>query len=629
MATVDRYVKINHVIKLMMESLEKHDAEQELANATLPEAVEAENDEKSVEQAEDAETKQRVAPLTKAEAIEALKLIAASEELTDELVEEAARLKRDYYNLEHELQRKAYVEYVEAGGVPEDYVAGADASEAEFKELLNAIKDKKAKLREALEAEQARNAQLKTAIIEEIEKIASDTDNVNRHYPRIKELVAEFKAIGQVSQEVATQLWKTYTAAVEHFYDQWKVNKELRDYDFKKNLAEKELLLKEAETLADEADVILAFRRLQELHDKWREIGPVQKEIREDIWNKFKDASAVVNKRYQAHFEERKARERENEAGKATLCEQAEAIDFSSADSFAKWNEMTKQIMELQEKWKTYGFASRKMNNKLFSRFRAVCDKFFSAKAEYFKQAKDLQQENLARKVALCEKAEALKESTEWRKTADAIAKLKEEWRTIGAVGKKQSDVVWRRFMDACDYFFDRRKKATSSVRKEENANLKVKKEIVGELLKLNSDENDVPAKDAVARINELRQLWQQTGHVPFKEKDTLHDTYRKVVGELFDKFDIRQTKARMEEFEASVNESADTGKLSRDRDRMIRALERLRQELKTYQNNLGFLTSKSKSGDSMLREMERKMQQLKLEIENLEQRISIIDNKL
>lgn len=616
-----------------MESLEKHEAELKEADAILPEAVEAETLSESVEVADEqqSEVEQpvRVAPATKAEVLEALKEICAAEALTDELIDESNRLKRDYYNLEHELQRKAFEEFKEAGGDVENYVAEADSTEGELKELLNAIKDRKAALREALEAEMARNSQLKRDIIAEIEKIAADTDNVNRQYPRIKELTAEFKNIGVVPQEEATQLWKHYTAAVELFYDQWKVNKELRDYDFKKNLAEKQLLLTEAEGLADEEDVIVAFKRLQDLHDKWREIGPVQKELREELWNKFKDASAVVNKRYQAHFEERKARERENEAGKIALCELVEAIDFEKANSFTEWNNLTKEIIEAQEKWKTFGFASRKVNNELFSRFRSTCDKFFTAKAEYFKQAKDVQAQNLARKLELCEKAEALKESTEWRKTADAINKLKDEWRTIGAVGKKQSEVVWRRFMDACDYFFDQRKKATSSVRKTENANLKVKKEIVEELLKLNSPDDATEPSVAVDRINELRQLWQQTGHVPFKEKDSLHDTYRKVVGELFDKFDMHQSRARMENFEASVNETTDQGKLSRDREKMMRALDRLRQELKTYQNNLGFLSSKSKSGESMLREMERKMQRLQADIVELEKKISIIDNKL
>lgn len=616
-----------------MESLEKHEAELKEADAILPEAVEAETLSESVEVADEqqSEVEQpvRVAPATKAEVLEALKEICAAEALTDELIDESNRLKRDYYNLEHELQRKAFEEFKEAGGDVENYVAEADSTEGELKELLNSIKDRKAALREALEAEMARNSQLKRDIIAEIEKIAADTDNVNRQYPRIKELTAEFKNIGVVPQEEATQLWKHYTNAVELFYDQWKVNKELRDYDFKKNLAEKQLLLTEAEGLADEEDVIVAFKRLQDLHDKWREIGPVQKELREELWNKFKDASAVVNKRYQAHFEERKARERENEAGKIALCELVEAIDFEKANSFTEWNNLTKEIIEAQEKWKTFGFASRKVNNELFSRFRSTCDKFFTAKAEYFKQAKDVQAQNLARKLELCEKAEALKESTEWRKTADAINKLKDEWRTIGAVGKKQSEVVWRRFMDACDYFFDQRKKATSSVRKAENANLKVKKEIVEELLKLNSPDDATEPSVAVDRINELRQLWQQTGHVPFKEKDSLHDTYRKVVGELFDKFDMHQSRARMENFEASVNETTDQGKLSRDREKMMRALDRLRQELKTYQNNLGFLSSKSKSGESMLREMERKMQRLQADIVELEKKISIIDNKL
>lgn len=567
------------------------------------------------------------APLTKEEVLTRLVEIAKAEEAEIDN-DEIGRLKRDFYSTLHQEQKEALAQFTANGGDAADFVAPEDPAEETLKSLLATIKDKKAALREQLLATLARNAERKREIIADIEAKAADTDNVNRHYQAVKDLQAEFKAIGEVAQEEATALWKNFTTAVEHFYDQWKVNKELRDYDFKKNLAEKQLLLDEAESLGAEEDVIVAFRRLQDLHQKWREIGPVAKELRDEIWNKFKDASAEINKKYQAFFEDRKARERANEEAKTAICERVEAIDYSGAKTFAEWNDITRQIMEAQADWKKLGFASRKMNNALFARFRETCDKFFAAKAEYFKGVKDTLATNLEQKIALCEKAEALKDSTDWRATTDEILRLKEQWRTIGAVSKKQSDAVWRRFMDACDYFFNQKKKATSSTRKTENANLRVKKDIVEQLTALNAPDCTTPRAEAIAKIQELRSLWQSTGHVPFREKDTLHDTYRTVVGELFDKYDIRENRARMESFQNSVQSTTDEHKLLRERERLMRALESRRSELKTYENNLGFFNSKSKTGEQMLRDMERKMQRIKDDIVQLEQKINIIDTK-
>lgn len=561
--------------------------------------------------------------------LENLRLIADADPITDEQFVTADRLKRAYYTLDHEQQELAFKQYVEAGGVREEYVAPIDQREDLLKQLLSIIKDKKAEARRRAEAQLLANKERKEAIIAEFEVMSADTDNVNRHWSRAKELQSEFKAIGEVPQENSTEIWKKFTAAVERFYDQWKINKELRDYDFKKNLAEKQLIIAEVKGLADEEDVITAHTRVNELFQKWREIGPVAKEMRDEIWNEFSDARAVVSKRYQAFFEERKARERENEEAKKAICERVEAIDFSEAKTFSTWNELTQQIVSAQNDWKKLGQASRKVNNQLYSRFRETCDRFFAAKAEYFKSVKDVLSENLAHKTALCEKAEALKESTDWRATTQALLDLQKEWKTIGAVPKKHSDAVWRRFMDACDYFFDQKKKQTSAVRKTENANLRTKREIIEQLTALNAPDCTTPRDEAIATVKQLRQTWQSTGHVPFKEKDALADTYRKVVGELFDKYDIHETRARMESFEKVVRESTDDNKLMRDRERLMRSLESRRQELKTYENNLGFFNSRSKSGEQMLQEMQRKMQHIKDDITDLEKKISIIDAKI
>lgn len=565
-------------------------------------------------------------PATKAEAVELLRAIAAKDP-AEIGTDETGRLKQLFYALHNADLRRQRDEYVAAGNDPETFTTLPDPLEDEFKELLTAIKEKKSEFRAAQEAEREANLKRKREIIAELNSMADDTDNVNRHYQRVKELQAEFKTIGEVPPTESTDVWKQWQESVERFYDRLKINMELRDYDFKKNLAEKQLIIAEAQSLKDEEDVIAAFRRLQDLHDKWRETGPVAKDIREEIWNTFKDASAEINKRYQAFFEERKARENENEAAKTALCERIEAIDFSAITSYKGWDEMTEAIIGLQNEWKKIGFASRKVNNKLFSRFRETCDKFFAAKAEFFKSMKEELAENLRKKTALCEQAEALAESTEWRATADKLVELQKEWKTIGSVPKKQSDAIWKRFLSACDKFFDRKKQATSGTRKLEQENLKIKRGLIEQLKAITPD---TPREEAIATVKDVQAKWRETGHVPFKEKDALHDTYRTLTGDLYKSLDIRGDVARMNSFENSINEmKGDDNKLFRERDRLMRAFEQRKSELHTYENNLGFFNSKTKSGDSMLREMERKIQRLKEDIATLETKIKLIDEKL
>lgn len=517
--------------------------------------------------------------------------------------------------------------FVEKGNEPAAFAPVVDEVEEKFKETLSAIKEKKAAMLAEQEAERQKNFERKNQIIEEIKALAADTDNVNKEFPRFKELQQEFKSVGEVPPTEVTAQWKQYQEAVESFYDQLKVNKELRDYDFKKNLDTKQLLCEEAEKLAQESDVVVAFKRLQELHDKWRETGPVAKDIREEIWTRFKDASAVINKAYQAFFEERKAREQENEDAKTAICERIEALDFESLKSYVAWEEMTKTILAAQEDWKKLGFASKKMNNALFARFRETCDKFFEMKATYFKNIKDDFAANLEKKIALCEKAEALKDSTDWKKATDEFVALQKEWKTIGAVAKKHSDVVWKRFLAACDYFFEEKKKKTSGVRQTEQANLKAKKEIIAKLGEITAE---TPREEAINQVKELMAQWQQVGHVPYRDKDKVYEAYRAKVNELYKLLDMRGSQARMNNFEESINGmSGDENKLYRERERLMRAYEQKRNELSTYENNLGFFNSKSKSGDSMLRELERKIQRIKEDLATLEQKIKVIDSHL
>lgn len=498
----------------------------------------------------------------------------------------------------------------------------------QFDAAIAELRARKAAWAAKLQEERAANLARKNDIIARISALAEDTDNVNRTFPRYRELQDEFNAIGEVDPTEETALWKRFQEAREQYSDNLKINKELRDYDFKKNLAEKEVLLAEAIGLAESEDVIVAYRRLQDLHNKWRQIGPVAKELRDDIWNRFRDASAEVNKRYQAYFEARKAREAENEAAKTALCERIEALDYGSLKTFAAWDDMTKTIIALQEEWRTLGFASKKMNRSLFGRFRQCCDAFFAAKAEFYRNTREELSSNLARKQQLVEQAEALKDSTDWRASTERFVAMQKEWKTIGAIPKKYSDALWRRFTAACDFFFDQKKKAGSGTRQVESANLKTKREIIGRLEALRTE---APDKDAALKqMRELQKQWNETGHVPFREKDKLYEAYRSALDAVRDHFAIAESRVRRDRFEAAVSQlEGDADKLYRERERMVRALDSRRAELRTYENNLGFLSSKSKSGDSLVRDMSRRIERLKADIAEIQDKIRLLDEKL
>lgn len=588
-------------------------------------AVETEEAETPLETAEEAAPARNDDDIKTKEDVMARLTKLAVDETVEISREEIAHLKQRFYAIRKLEQEAELAAHLAEGKEAESFIPSLDTTEEEFKTLMNTVRERKAALAAAEEEERNKNLTRKLALIEELNTISADTDNVNRAFPRVKEIQAEFKEIGEVPATEATDLWKNYQGAVEQFYDQLKVNKDLRDYDFRKNLELKTLLCEEAEKLNDEEDIVLAFKRLQNLHDEWRQAGPVAKEVREEIWARFKDASTLVNKKYQGFFEERKARELENEKAKTEICERVEALDFTTLKTYSAWDDMTKQILAAQEDWKKLGFASRKVNNTLFARFRAVCDKFFTLKAEHYREMKDELAANLAKKTALCEKAEALKDSTDWKKTADELVRLQKEWKTIGTVPKKHSDNIWRRFQAACDSFFESRKANLSESRAAEQVNLKAKREVIAALKEIPLDANRA---ETMPRVKELQAKWQSIGHVPMREKDKLYDEYRAACDNLYNR--LGRDRGGRSRFEDVINEmGADEQKLYRERERILRAFEIKRNELKTYENNLGFLSSKSKSGDSMVREMERRIQRIKDDLASIEEKIKLIDSKL
>lgn len=564
------------------------------------------------------------AVMDKKQLVEVLQNLA--QQPVNEVKEDVVRVRVAFAAIRKEELAKEKEAFIAKGNEEAAFAPAADELEEQFKSLYAEIKEKRAAYNAAQDALKAENLAKKREIISKINEIAEDADNVNRQYSTVQQLQQDFKAIGEVPSENDTEVWKAYQVAVERFYDLLKMNKELRDYDFKKNLEQKQALCAEAEALDEEADIVDAFKKLQQLHTSWREIGPVSKDIREELWTRFKNASAVINKKYQSFFEERKANEKKNAEGKEALCVKIEAISTDNLKTYAAWDEATKAIIGLQEEWKKLGFASRKVNTELFARFRKSCDEFFAKKAEFFKRMKDELAANLAKKIELCEKAEALKDSTEWKKTTDALIALQKEWKTVGPVVKKHSDAVWKRFIAACDAFFEEKKKQNVNVHSVEHENLKQKKDIIAQI---NSILENKETEDAPNKVRELMKKWQEVGHVPYKEKDKVYAEYKAAIDKAFEQLDMKAKKARMANFANSINQMSDTGKVYHERERLVRAYEMKSQELKTYENNLGFFNAQSKSGNSLVKEMERKIANIKEEIAMLEQKIKLIDEKI
>ena len=550
--------------------------------------------------------------------------IVAENETPDK--EEIDNLKTTFYKLhiaERDAEQKAYLEN---GGDPEAYQVSPDPVEDAFKAQMGVIKERRAKLFLEQEQEKQENLQKKTEIIEKIKAMATSPDEANKSYQAFKELQQQWKEIKAVPAEKANELWRNYQLYVEQFYDLLKLNNEAREYDFKKNLELKEKLCENAERLADEKDIISAFHQLQELHQEYREIGPVSKELREQIWARFKAASTVINKRHQQHFEEMRANEEENLAKKTALCEKVETIVAAENKGAADWEKRTKEIIDIQAEWKTIGFAPQKMNVKIFERFRTACDVFFSRKADFFKAMKEKYAQNAEKKKELVEKARQLSESTDWKSTADKLIALQKEWKTIGMVPRKLGDKLWNDFITACNHFFEARNAAHAGTRGEERENLSKKKAVIAKLKEMMGTTPD----NAAETIKQLIEEYNAIGHVPFNEKDKVYAQFHDTVDKLYKELNISVASQKLDDFKSNLKNLAKKGAdvVDNERGKLMRRYEALKSEIQTYENNLGFLTAKSKKGNSLVDEMNRKVERLKDDMELVRQKIKAIDQQ-
>lgn len=608
----------------------KNTAEVEEQKVVAPESTSAENTtEEAIQTATSNETTETTTaaekpaePKTKAEVIEVLKQIVYNGGNVERT--ELDHLKMLYYRFHNADVASAREKFIEEGGKAEDFMPAPDMDEENFKAQLSLIREMRNKAAEALEAEKQQNLKRKQEIIERIKALAATPEDADKGYNEVKELQAEWKELKAVPAENATELWKNYQLYTEQFYDQLRLNHEMRAYDFKKNLEIKTHLCEAAEKLADVEDPISAFHQLQKLHQEYRETGPVAKELRDEIWKRFKDASTVINKRHQDHFETIKAKEEENLAKKTELCQQVEALEFDGLKTYAQWEEMTKQVLAIQAEWKTVGFTPRKVNAEIFERFRMACDRFFQAKTAYFKANREKLNANLTAKNALIEKAEALKDSTDWGATTNKFVELQKEWKAIGPVAHKVSDAIWKRFNDACNYFFEQKNAANAGQRKEEEANLELKKGVIAELEKLVENASD----DLLKSVRELQARWNEIGHVPYSKKEKMYRRYRELCDKIYDTLHETAGRRRMDNFRKNV---ADKGgsELTRERGRLQNALENKKQEIQNYETNLTFFRSSSKKGNSLVADIEKKVERLKEDLNEIVEKIKAVNEQI
>ena len=603
--------------------LETGNQEEVKQEATAPEV---ENQQEEVEIPQDIEEtpqeEEHKVYTTKKEVLDRVKEIAHGEDAPQK--EEVDYLKTVFYKL-HIAEREAKLkDYIDGGGDPEAYQITPDEDEEVFKAEMGIIKERRQQQFREMEAEKEENLKKKLEIIEKIKAMVTSPEEASKTYQEFKTLQQEWRDIKAVPAERANELWRNYQLYVEQFYDLLKLNSEARELDFKKNLEAKTRLCEAAEKLADEEDVISAFHQLQKLHQEYREIGPVSKELREEIWQRFKAASTVINKRHQQHFENLRAREEENLQKKTALCEKVEAIAAEENKGSADWERHTQEIIAIQQEWKTIGFDPKKMNVKIFERFRAACDAFFARKAEYFKSMKDAFKENAEKKRALIEKAKALQDSTDWRSTSDKLIALQKEWKTIGMVPKKLGDQLWEEFLAACNKFFEARNAAGAGQRSEEYANLEKKRDVIARLKAIAEQGGD----DLQEQVQKLVEEYNAVGHVPFKEKDKLYKEYHEVLDRLYKELNISVARRRLSKFKDTLKQVAERGEgaLDSERARLMRQYESMKQEIQTYENNLGFLNASSKKGNSLIDEMNRKVQKLKDDLELIKEKIKAID---
>ena len=559
---------------------------------------------------------------TKEEVIERLQEISNQEEPANKSTLDA--IKQTFYRLKNAEIEAARKVFEENGGNPDEFVSPKDELEEQFKDIMSAIKEKRNAIKAEEEQEKQANLEKKLAIIERMKELTDSSEEANKSYNEFKKLQTEWNEIKNVPANKINELWKSYQLYAEKFYDLIKLNNEFREYDFKKNQEIKIQLCESAEKLTEEEDVVSAFHQLQKLHQEFRETGPVAKEQREEIWARFKAASTIINKRHQQHFENIKEKEQRNLDEKTVICEIVESMEYDKIQTFQDWHDKTEEILALQAKWKTIGFAPQKMNTKIFERFRAACDEFFKRKSEHFKSLKVNMNENLEKKKQMCEKAEALKDSTDWKATAEILTKLQKEWKEIGPVAKKHSETIWKRFVSACDYFYEQKNKAESSHKVVEQENLEKKKAILNKLSEYNAMDADAISAEA---IKQLSKEWNAIGHVPFKEKDRIYKQYHALVDSLYNKLNISASQKKLKNFKSNISNKENN--IYRERERLVRAYENMKNEIQTYENNLGFLNSTSKKGNGLVQEMNRKVEKLKADLDLILKKIEMIDESI
>ena len=577
----------------------------------------------STESVSDAKDDTTAKQITRVEIIERLQAIAGSENALNSKAE-IEMLKVQFYKLRSIEIDAARKDYVAEGGDAATFIPENDTLEIEFKEVMNVIKEKRNAWLQQQAAEQQANYEAKLSIIDELKEMVAKAEQGAPAVNDFKALQARWKEIKNVPQDKINDLWKQYQQLVEQFYDMLKLNIEFREYDFKKNLDIKTKICETAEALLAEKDIVSASRQLQQLHVEFRDAGPVSPELREEIWTRFKTASTAINKRHQAHFEEKKEKERENLENKTAICETIENIAFNELTTYQAWNKKTQEILDLQVRWKEIGFAPQKMNLKIFERFRAACDEFFKRKSEFFKNVKNSLNENLEHKRQLCELAEQLKDSEEWKETAEKLSAMQKEWRGIGAIPQKYSDALWKRFIGACDYFFERRNKATSSQRTVELENLKQKREIIETLKAIDTA---APAEEQETKVSALTKEWNKVGHVPFKDKDKLYKEYKQTLDAIYERLQISANERKLSEFRSNISKNSDN--LGRERERLIRQYEAMKTEIKTYENNLGFLSASNKKGASLVDVMHQKVEKLKSDAEIILKKIRLVEEEM
>lgn len=566
------------------------------------------------------------APATRHEVVEQLRILVSS--IEDDVKDKIDFLKQTFYKIQKAENEGEIKPQTEEETSAEPSVPQPDPLETELKELLNGWREKRAGKIAEQEKQRLLNLEKKLQIIEDIKSITESTEDIGKTLPEFRRLQQVWKETGNIPQEQVNEIWKKYQIQVERFYDLLKINNEFREYDFKKNLEIKTVLCENAEKLSEETDVVIAFRHLQKMHEDWRETGPVAKEFREDIWNRFKNASSVINKKHQHFFERLKSAENDNLAQKTAICEAVEAIDLSLLKSYKDWDTRTAEIIQLQEQWKSIGFAPKKVNNKVFDRFRATCDAFFQQKSDFYKASKEILNQNLEKKKQLCEKAESLKESTDWKTTSDTLIQIQREWKNIGPVPKKLSDSIWNRFISACDYFFEQKEKFAPSQKNEEMRNFTAKKELIAQLEAIPVE---MPEEEAVKLYKELITRWNATGYVPFKEKDKIYKAWHEVLDKQTERLNINKENRRLNKFQHNLEDmnQKGQGKVLYERERLLRQFDSLSNEIKTAENNIGFFTMSKSSNNTLLNDMQKKIESLKEERDLIYKKIKLIDEQL